>query len=83
MTSLRDEAHPKFLLRWPVWGTVQGIAIGVLFSAIQLDWYPLAQGTVIFMSVYALAKVCELALLAQSWWRRMLAVFLIFRSSSI
>jgi hypothetical protein len=78
MTSLRDEAHPKFLLRWPVWGTVQGIAIGVLFSAIQLDWYPLAQGTVIFMSVCALAKVCELALLAQSWWRRMLAVFLIF-----
>lgn len=78
MTSLRDEAHPKFLLQWSVWGAVQAVAIGVLFSAIQLDWYPLAQGTVIFMGVYALAKVCELALLAQSWWRRMLAVFLIF-----
>jgi hypothetical protein len=78
MTSLRDEAHPKFLLQWSVWGAVQAVAIGVLFSAIQLDWYPLAQWTVVFMGVYGLAKVCELALLVQSWWRRMLAVFVIF-----
>jgi hypothetical protein len=78
MTSLRDEAHPKFLLQWSVWGAVQAVAIGVLFSAIQLDWYPLAQWTVVFMGVYGLAKVCELALLVRSWWRRMLAVFVIF-----
>src|SRR5262245_16924674 len=83
MTSLREEAHPKFLLQWSVWGAVQAVAIGVLFSAIQLDWYPLAQWTVVFMGVYGLAKVCELALLVQSWWRRMLAVFVIFGVSGL
>jgi hypothetical protein len=33
---------------------------------------------VVFVGIYGLAKVCELAQLATSRWRRMLAVFVIF-----
>ena len=43
-----------------------------------VDWYALADACVIFLAVYGLAKVCELALLAASKWRRMVAVFVIF-----
>lgn len=55
-----------------------GLAISLLFSAIQLDWYPLAQCTTVFVGVYGLAKAAKLALLARLWWRRMITVFVIF-----
>lgn len=66
MASLREELHPKLLLTWPVWGTLMALGVGTLLSATQLDWYPLADACVVFLGIYGLAKVCELALLAAS-----------------
>ena len=53
MTSLGDEAHPKFLLNGPCGGAVQAVATGVVFSAIQLNWYRLAIDRYLDGSVWA------------------------------